>query len=96
MKIKVLSPAGVSPSGKAQVSPRIGDLNGKVVCIIDNGKPNFDIYVERMEELHRRKYNLAEVIHIKKGHLGSSNATPPNRVDELAKKCHAVISGIGD
>jgi hypothetical protein len=96
MKIKVLSPAGVSPSGKAQVSPRAGDLNGKVVCIIDNGKPNFDIYVERMEELLRRKYNLAEVIHIKKGHLGSSNATPPNRVDELAKNCHAVISGIGD
>ena len=96
MKIKVLSPAGVSPPSKNQVSTRMGNMTGKVICIVDNGKPNFDIYVERMEELLRRKYNLAEVIHIKKGHLGSSNATPPNRVDELATKCHAVISGIGD
>lgn len=96
MSIKVLSPAGVSPSGKAQISFRVSDLNGKTICIVDNGKPNFDIYVERMEELLCQKYNLAEVIHIKKGHLGSSNPTPSDRVDELAKRCHAVISGIGD
>lgn len=94
--VKLLSPAGVSPQGKYQVSPRIGDLNGKVICIVDNGKPNFDIYVEKMEELIRRNYNLTEVIHIKKGHLGSSNPVPLERIDELAKRCHAVISGIGD
>jgi hypothetical protein len=94
--MKLLSPAGIAPSGQKEVSSRIGGLDGKVICIIDNGKPNFDVYVERMEELLRQKYNLAEVIHIKKGHLGSSNPTPPARVDELAKKCHAVISGIGD
>ena len=93
---ELLSPSGSSPSEKNRVSPRIGDLNGKVIGIVDNGKPNFDIYVGRMEELLRQKYSLAEVIHVKKGHLGSSNPVPPDRVDDLAKRCHAVISGIGD
>ncbi|HVN98395.1 MAG TPA: hypothetical protein VMT62_18350 [Syntrophorhabdaceae bacterium] len=96
MVIKVLSPAGVLPASKCQVSSRIGDLNGKVICIVDNGKPNFDVYVKRVEELLRQKYNLAQVIHVKKGHLGSSNPTPQDRLDELARTCHAVISGIGD
>jgi hypothetical protein len=82
--------------GRNQVSPRAGDLNGKTICIVDNGKPNFDIYVERMEQLLRQEYDLAEVIHIKKGHLGSSTPTPSNRIDELAKICHAVVSGLGD
>lgn len=94
--VKLLSPAGVSPSGKYDVNPRINELNGKVICIVDNGKPNFDIYVERMEELLRQKYDLSDVIHIKKGHLGSSNPVPMDRINELAKRCHAVISGIGD
>jgi hypothetical protein len=94
--VKLLSPIGVSPSAKADVASRVGSLDGKTICIIDNGKPNFDVYVERIEALLRRKHNLAEVIHIKKGHLGSSNPTPQNQVDDLAKKCHAVISGLGD
>ncbi len=96
MKIKVLSPVGVSPPSQNQVSARAGDLSKKVICIVDNGKPNFDIYAARMEELLRQKYNIADVIYVRKGHLGSSNPTPPGRIEELAKTCHAVISGIGD
>ena len=96
MLIKVLSPAGVPPLGKYQVSPRIGDLNGKAICFVDNGKPNFDIYVDRVEELLRQKYNLADVVHVRKGHLGSAIAVPPERIQELAKTCHAVICGSCD
>ncbi len=96
MLIKVLSPAGVPPAGKFQVSPRISDLNGKVICFVDNGKPNFDIFLDRVEELLRQRYNLAQVIHVKKGHLGSGSAVPQERVIELAKTCHAVICGSCD
>jgi hypothetical protein len=94
--VKLLSPIGVPPSAKADVTSRVGSLDGKTICIIDNGKPNFNVYVERLEVLLRLRHNLAEVIHIKKGHLGSSNPTPPTQVDDLVKRCHAVISGLGD
>ena len=96
MTIKVLSPAGVPPDGKAQVNPRINDLNGKVIGFVDNGKPNFDIFVSKVEELLNQKYDLARVMHVKKGHLGSATAVPPERMEELAKRCDAVICGVGD
>ena len=96
MLIKVLSPAGIPPKGKFQISPRMGNLNEKVICFVDNGKPNFDIYLERLEQLLRQRYQLAEVIHIKKGHLGAGKALPPEQVQELANKCHGAIVGSCD
>lgn len=96
MTIKVLSPTGVPPDGKIQVTPRVKSLNGKMIGFVDNGKPNFNIFVSRVEELLNQKYNLAGVMHVEKGHLGSATAVPPERMEELANSCDAVICGVGD
>ncbi len=52
----------LSPEGKAQISaarvaalPRFADLNGKVVGLLDNSKPNADKLEERFAQLLRER-----------------------------------------
>lgn len=96
MLIKVLNPTGVAPNIQFRISPRIGNLNGSIIGFLDNGKPNFDIFVARLEELLRQDFNLDEVVHVKKGHLGAVSYLAANRMEELAAKCDVVICGMCD
>lgn len=96
MLIKVLIPTGVAPNVKFKISPRIANLNGRIIGFLDNGKPNFNIFVARLEELLRQDSNLVEVVHMKKGHLGAVFPLAENRMEELAAKCDAVICGMCD
>lgn len=96
MLINVLTPTGVVLNVKFKISPRIANLNGRIIGFLDNGKPNFNIFVARLEELLRQDSNLGEVVHMKKGHLGAVSPLAVERMEELAGKCDAVICGMCD
>lgn len=94
--IEVWNPTGRVPKVEFRISPRIGDLNGKILGFLDNGKSNFDIFAARLEELLRRDFNLAEVVYVHKGHLGGTSVLAVDRMEEFAAKCDAVINGSCD
>ncbi len=96
MRIKVLNPTGVAQQREVSVSARIPELKGKVIGILDNGKPNFDIFARRLDELLRGRFETKEVRHLSKGHLGAASPLSRERLDAFADGCDAVISGIGD
>jgi hypothetical protein len=91
----------LSPEGKARTSaqrvpalPRFSDLNGKVIGLLDNSKPNNDMLQARFEELLRQNYNIAGVVRRRK--LTAQQGAPRAYFDELAAQSDFVISGLGD
>jgi hypothetical protein len=92
----VLSPEGkIRPaSGKIPSLPRFPDLQGKVVGVLDNSKPNADKLAARLAELLREHYGVARVISRRK--LTAQQAAPKNHLDELSAEADFVLSGLGD
>jgi hypothetical protein len=91
----------LSPEGKARTSgtrvaslPRFADLNGKVVGLLDNSKPNADKLEERFAELLRERLDVAKVIRRRK--LTAQQGAPGEYLDELAAQADFILSGLGD
>ena len=97
--IEVLDPTTQVVGGELGLAPRTSDLNGKVLGLLDNDKPNFDIFLSRIEELLCQNFKFAEVVRVKKGTGGGGGAALPCPVDDLerfAATCDIAITGMGD
>lgn len=91
----------LSPEGKAQTSaakiasvPRFTSLKGKTVGVLDNSKPNADKLAERLAELLKERYGVANVITRRK--LTAQQGAPKKYVEELADQADFVLAGLGD
>jgi len=95
--IEVLNPTARPLSVETEIAPRIDDLNGKVIGLLDNGKPNFDIFLDRIEKLLCRRFKIAEIVRASKGgQVGAGAALPLDQMERLLTKCDAVVNGMGD
>ena len=92
--IEVLNPTGRTASLDLAIAPRVDDLNGKILGLIDNGKPNFDIFLSRVEELLSQKFRFADVIYAKKALTGM--ALDKDKMEKLVADCDVVVSGMCD
>ena len=91
--IEVLNPVALAAKLEFKNAPRIDSLEGKVIGFLDNGKPNFDLFLDKVEELLGERFKLAKVVR-------ESKALPgiPCPADKMARliECHAVINGMSD
>ena len=94
--IEVLDPTAKAVSVELEIAPRIHDLNGKVIGFLDNGKPNFDIFLARVEELLCQRFKFAEIVHANKRGIGTAVSFPVDQMEEFAAKCDAVVNGMCD
>lgn len=94
--IEVLNPTGEVEKKEITTSAIVGDLNGKVLGIIDNGKPNYDIFLARLMELLSQRYDFSGVIQVKK--VEKDTGAPLNRdaTAKLVAGCDVVLNGICD
>jgi len=91
----VLSPEGKAPvSTSAAALPQFADLRGKVVGLLDNSKPNADKLEERLAELLKERFGVADVITRRK--ITAQQGAPKEYLDELAAQADFVLSGLGD
>ncbi|MBI2908798.1 MAG: hypothetical protein HYX92_14240 [Chloroflexi bacterium] len=90
----LLSPIGEVEVIQGKLAPRLGSLKGKVGAFLDNHKINSDVYLARVEEVLTRKYGLARAIHYQKP--DTSRPTPPEVLDDLARKAAFVVHAHGD
>jgi hypothetical protein len=83
------------PAAKAFVpASRPASLAGKVVGILDNGKPRSDLLLREVQELLRSEAGVAEFVVLRKA--SAYRPAPDEQLDELARRAHAVVAGIGD
>jgi len=96
--IEVLNPTATTMTVELEIAPRVDDLNGKVIGLLNNGKPNFAIFLSRVEELLYQRFEFAGIVHVDKGAAGSGAGAglPVGEIEKLAAKCDVVVNGMCD
>lgn len=93
--ITVLSPVARVLSKDLTKTPRLKTLNGKVMGILWNTKPNGDILLRRIQEVLSARFHLAGVIWQQKP-KSADVAAPAEIIRELALKADFVVAATCD
>ncbi len=91
-KIELLVPEGRSQALPVLSAPRLGDLKGKTIGFLQNGKPNADILLARLAHLMEQEYGLEGV----RSRAKPRASDPATFIEEMASECQGVVNAIGD
>ncbi len=93
--LEVLNPRGEIPPAQAiGLTPRLKDLTGKKIGLIDNGKVGAGYFLDAVEEELKKRLPGVTVLRFKKP--GRTTAPAPKFYPEVAKKIDAFIYATGD
>lgn len=90
----------LSPRGRAvQAEPitpadRLADLRGKTIGLLDNGKPNADVFLQHLAGLLQEQYGADAVVHLRKPAI--SKPAPDAVIAEIVARADFVLAAIGD
>jgi hypothetical protein len=94
--IEVLDPTGVAGQENLQASAGVGNLDGKTIGFIDNGKPNYDVFLARVMEILNQRFKFAGIIHVKKKEKDTGIALNAADMEKLIQNCDIVLNGMCD
>jgi hypothetical protein len=94
--IEVLDPTAKTTVEQEKMATGLSGLNGMVIGLVDNRKPNFDIFLERVEKVLCQRFRFAGIVRLKKGGTGATVPLTPEEMGQLVPKCDAIICGICD
>lgn len=92
--IEVLSPAAVAGSAAMPLAPGVASLRGKTVGVLSNQKINADEVLDGLTAQLKARHGVREVV--KRVKRIQSQGAPVETLDDLAKQCDIVITGVGD
>ena len=88
----ILDPTGFDSQPPKPMAKRLDSLKGKTIGLLDIGFPNGGVFLDRVEELLKNKYGVAETVRRAK----PSPARPAK--DEVRKEliddCDAIVEGL--
>lgn len=92
----ILDPTGQAARAEEvlALAPRPGDLKGRTIGLVNNGKQNAGVFIEQLGELLVERYGVAEVV-VKKKPIATVEA-PAELLQELSEGTDAVVIGVGD
>lgn len=90
--ITVLSPIGMNMTEAQAIAPRIADLNGKIIGLVNNNKPNSHLLQEYIVNLLKERYDIKNVLIKQK----PNPAVSAVGLEDWAKEVDAVITAMGD
>jgi hypothetical protein len=91
----ILDPTGASDRVRAAtLAPRVPDLSGLRLGLLDNTKANAARVLETLAEQLRAQHHIGEVTTYTKSYFGTP--VEEDRAQEIAQSCDAVIAGVGD
>ncbi|HZV52519.1 MAG TPA: hypothetical protein VFD49_22505 [Candidatus Dormibacteraeota bacterium] len=93
----LVDPTGASKGptpGAFSLAPRRRDLAGTTVGLLANTKYNSDTLLDAIGELLRERYGVARLVAERKPYFG--RPLPEEMATDLASRCDAVVTAIGD
>ncbi len=90
---ELLDPTGDAEVKVAKLAARVNNLDGLMLGVLYNGKPNGDIVLERIVEKISQKFKLGGVVRARKPTVGQG--APSDMLAKLSK-CQIVINALGD
>ena len=94
MSLVVYNPTSGPAANIMALSPRVNNLQGGVLGVVDNGKTNSDTVLNRIVSNLAERYAFGEIVTVKKHSI--SHAVQDDAAQMLAQKCDFVLTGIGD
>ena len=92
MTIELIHPA-IESSQSTALAPRLAELRGRRIALLDNSHQNVDRVLERVGAELEQRYE-AEILAFRKP---SANAAgTPELLDEVAASADAVVNGVAD
>ena len=93
-KIEVLIPTAAPRADELEMAKRPNSLEGKVLGLLWNAKPNGDLLLMRIGRILNDRFRFSE-INMRRKPLASSGASL-GVIEELSAGCDFVITAIGD
>jgi hypothetical protein len=98
--VDVYCPTGaVITKEYSDIASRVSTLEGRRIGLLWNGKPNGDIFLDRIAEILEKKYKGIEITKFWKvdpEHTAFSNKYSEETLDRIAKSADIVIASQGD
>jgi hypothetical protein len=92
--LRILDPTVGPDAVAAALAPRLATLDGMVLGLLANGKVNADHLLDRVREGLQARFRLRDVVTAVKS--TATRPAPPELLRQLAGRCHAVVTAIGD
>ena len=90
----LLNPSSQGDVSEKYLAPRLDNLDGKVMGLLDITKNGSDIFLERVEELICERFEITEIVRVKKPTF--SRPAPSELLVELSEHADFVIEGLAD
>ena len=88
----MLDPTSERTLAERPLSPRLADLRGQTVALLDISKPRGDVFIKRLDELFSEKG--VSVKHYRKPTF--SKPAPLDLRQQIAAECTAVVEALAD
>jgi hypothetical protein len=93
MSIRIVNPLNETIAQAAPAAPRLRELEGKTIALLDISKPGGSIFLDRIEDRLRTRHRVAAVIR----EMKPTFAKPaPAEVLERIRTADAVIEALAD
>ena len=95
MPITLINPLDETPRVLSNPAQRLDSLNGKTIGLLDISKPGGSIFLDHLERLLKRRYDVASVVRAMKPTF--TKPAPEAVIQQLiAANCNAVIEALAD
>ena len=93
MPITLMNPLSETLTQAGIAAPRLAELKGKTIALLDISKPGGNIFLDRIEHLLKERHGVAGVIR----EMKPTFAKPaPSGVIERIRSADAVIEALAD
>jgi hypothetical protein len=92
---EILDPTGATDAtADTTLAPRLATLDGKVLALLDNGKPNGAALLQEVARQLRMRHALRDVLMYTKPYFGTP--VEPTQTQRIFEECDFAITAIGD
>ncbi|CAG0940926.1 hypothetical protein ANRL1_00316 [Anaerolineae bacterium] len=88
----MLTPIAERTVTRNALAPRVPDLAGLRIGLLDNGKPNVDLLLDHIRMRLSERFGITKIVRRRKNRVG----LVAEYLDELVAQCDVVINGVAD
>ncbi|MDX9820391.1 MAG: hypothetical protein RBT20_00505 [Syntrophales bacterium] len=92
MMEELLNPRGVVRYDRKRIAPRVRNLDGGVLGLMDNSKSNADVFLDCVLEILKKRHSFADVLRMRK----KAGSAPATFDQAFLSECTFVINAFGD
>ncbi len=93
-KMVLIRPVNEPDMAESPYAPRVADLQGKRVGLLDNSKHNANKMLDAVVAILDQQYAFSNIIRHRKP--SASKPVAPEVIESLGESCDLVIVGVGD